>query len=172
MDKRRYSNCVLRELVDCLMVKGRKSLRLYLPDICFFQDNMPTAFYCTNSRDQRIRQPYPILPEKQLESILRHHRHLYLESMKILFERNIQGSIKFGEVHENYSTTILPTVFYEGLPSGVNTRSIHQEKRLVVHRNRDGKLQLPVVASGMPSQEKEEQQYVIMYSDKTYQMLN
>ena len=46
--------------------------------------------------------------------------------MKLLFEKNIQGNIKFGEVHEKYCTTILPTHFYEGMASGVNTKTIHE----------------------------------------------
>lgn len=145
-------------------------MKLYLPDICFFDQNVLTSFYCTNHKDQRVRQPYPILTEKLLEGILRRHRNLYDESMKLLFERNIQSDSKFGELHEKYATTVLPTHFYEGMPAGVNSRNIHEEKRLVVHRSNDTKLQLPVIVSGGPVH-TDNQQYVVQYADGNMQML-
>jgi|JI6StandDraft_1071083.scaffolds.fasta_scaffold28963_3 hypothetical protein len=77
MGRKRRSKCLLKDIADCLVVKGRKPLRLYIPDICFFEDNQLTSFYCTNLRDRSVRLPYPIINEKQLESILKRHRYLY-----------------------------------------------------------------------------------------------
>jgi hypothetical protein len=46
--------------------------------------------------------------------------------MKLLFEKGMQNNITFKEVHEIFSTTILPLHFYEGLVSGVHTKTIHK----------------------------------------------
>ena len=41
-----------------------------------------------------------------------------------------------------------------------------------MHRSRDARLQLPVIANSSTSDHAEDQQYVVLYADGTYQMLN
>lgn len=166
LNRPRLSRCPYRDLIECLAARGRRTLRVCVPDVCFFDGNQPTAFYCTNPRDLTLRAPYAILTEKQLEGVFRHHRAQYLDSMKLLFEKGIQNNLTFKEVHENFSGTILPTHFYEGLVSGVERRTILREKRLVVHR--DARLQLQAVQSNA---HEEQAAYVVQFSDGNHQLL-